>query len=95
MLRTRQSRVEAAFFVGREDALAARPRIEPHRVRQFKLSNDPRFVDKLRDVVGLYVDALVRALSCASAVAARRHPAKTEVPDRSILCWRMWLKILI
>jgi hypothetical protein len=25
-------------------------------VRQFKLSNDPAFVDKLRDVVGLYVD---------------------------------------
>jgi hypothetical protein len=24
----------------------------------FKLSNDPKFVDKLRDVVGLYVEAL-------------------------------------
>src|SRR6202167_2276527 len=30
--------------------------LQPHRTRQFKLSNDPRFVDKLRDVVGLYVD---------------------------------------
>jgi hypothetical protein len=30
--------------------------LQPHRVRQFKLSNDPKFVDKLRDVVGLYVD---------------------------------------
>src|ERR1700730_722776 len=28
--------------------------LEPHRVRQFKLSKDPDFVDKLRDVVGLY-----------------------------------------
>ena len=28
--------------------------LQPHRMRQFKLSNDPRFVDKLRDVVGLY-----------------------------------------
>src|SRR3954470_6413728 len=27
--------------------------LQPHRVRQFKLSNDPDFVDKLRDVVGL------------------------------------------
>jgi hypothetical protein len=26
-----------------------------HRVHQFKLSNDPKFIDKLRDVVGLYV----------------------------------------
>jgi hypothetical protein len=32
--------------------------LQPHRVRQFKLSNDPKFVDKLRDVVGLYVEAL-------------------------------------
>ena len=30
--------------------------LQPHRCRQFKLSNDPKFVDKLRDVVGLYVD---------------------------------------
>ena len=30
--------------------------LQPHRVRQFKLSNDPRFAAKLRDVVGLYVD---------------------------------------
>jgi hypothetical protein len=29
--------------------------LAPHRWRQFKLSNDPAFVDKLRDVVGLYV----------------------------------------
>jgi transposase len=29
--------------------------LQPHRWRQFKLSNDPQFVDKLRDVVGLYV----------------------------------------
>lgn len=29
--------------------------LEPHRYRRFKLSNDPRFVEKLRDVVGLYV----------------------------------------
>ena len=27
----------------------------PHRWRQFKLSNDPAFVQKLVDVVGLYV----------------------------------------
>ena len=28
----------------------------PHRWRQFKLSNDPAFVEKVEDVVGLYVD---------------------------------------
>ena len=36
--------------------------LRPHRVRQFKLSNDPRFVDKLRDVVGLYVDPPAHAI---------------------------------
>ena len=30
--------------------------LQPHRVRQFKLSNDPQFVAKLRDIVGLYVN---------------------------------------
>ena len=30
--------------------------LKPHRVKSFKLSNDPRFVDKLVDVVGLYLN---------------------------------------
>jgi len=36
--------------------------LRPHRVRQFKLSNDPHFVAKLRDVVGLYVDPPAHAI---------------------------------
>ena len=36
--------------------------LQPHRVRQFKLSKDPTFVDKLRDVVGLYVDPPAHAV---------------------------------
>ncbi len=36
--------------------------LQPHRVQQFKLSNDPKFVDKLRDVVGLYVDPPAHAI---------------------------------
>ena len=36
--------------------------LQPHRVRQFKLSNDPNFVSKLRDVVGLYVDPPAHAI---------------------------------
>ncbi len=30
--------------------------LQPHRVRQFKLSNYPQFAAKLRDIVGLYVN---------------------------------------
>jgi transposase len=36
--------------------------LAPHRVRQFKLSNDPKFADKLKDVVGLYVDPPAHAV---------------------------------
>ena len=36
--------------------------LQPHRVRTFKLSNDPRFADKLRDIVGLYVDPPAHAI---------------------------------
>ena len=36
--------------------------LQPHRVKQFKLSTDPRFVDKLRDIVGLYVDPPAHAV---------------------------------
>jgi transposase len=36
--------------------------LAPHRWRQFKLSNDPDFVTKLHDVVGLYVDPPAHAI---------------------------------
>jgi transposase len=36
--------------------------LAPHRVRQFKLSGDPQFVAKLRDVVGLYVEPPAHAI---------------------------------
>lgn len=36
--------------------------IQPHRVEKFKISNDPHFEDKVRDVVGLYLNPPERAL---------------------------------
>ncbi len=36
--------------------------LQPHRVETFKLSKDPKFVEKLRDVVGLYLDPPDKAL---------------------------------
>jgi transposase len=36
--------------------------VQPHRVERFKLSNDPKFEEKVRDVVGLYLDPPERAL---------------------------------
>jgi transposase len=37
-------------------------KLAPHRIRTFKRSNDPAFVEKLRDVVGLYVDPPAHAV---------------------------------
>ncbi len=49
--------------------------LQPHRFRQFKLSSDPNFVGKLRDVVGLYVDppahAIVLSVDEKSQIQAR------------------------
>ncbi len=36
--------------------------LKPHQLRTFKVSNDPRFVEKLIDVVGLYLNPPERAL---------------------------------
>ena len=55
--------------------------IKPHRYRTFKLSNDPFFVEKVRDIVGLYLnpptDALVLCVDEKSQCQAleRSQPA--------------------
>jgi len=36
--------------------------LQPHRSATFKLSTDPRFVEKVRDVVGLYMDRKNKAI---------------------------------
>jgi transposase len=36
--------------------------LQPHRIRTFKLSNDPAFAAKVRDIVGLYVDPPAHAV---------------------------------
>ncbi|BCH62336.1 hypothetical protein RvVAR0630_pl04780 (plasmid) [Agrobacterium vitis] len=53
--------------------------LAPHRWRQFKLSNDPKFIDKLRDVVGLYVNLLagLRRGEIDFLISALRSPSKT------------------
>ena len=36
--------------------------LQPHRVERFKLSNDPQFESKVRDIIGLYLNPPDRAL---------------------------------
>ena len=39
--------------------------LKPHRIEDFKLSTDPQFIDKVRDVVGLYVSGGGAGPCCA------------------------------
>ena len=53
--------------------------LQPHRSETFKLSQDPLFVDKVRDIVGLYLNppdhALVLCVDEKSQIqGARPHP---------------------
>lgn len=62
--------------------------LKPHLTRTFKLSNDPHFVEKLVDVVGLYLDppehALVLSVDEKSQIQAldRTQPSLPMYPGR-------------
>ena len=65
--------------------------LQPHRVETFKLSRDPHFVEKLRDVVGLYLDppdkALVLSVDEKSQIQALDRtapllPLRPSIPSR-------------
>ena len=62
----------------------------PHRIEYFKLSTDPHFVEKLRYVVGLYVDPPERAVVFAfdeksQIQALDRTPARSSPQEGA--CW--------
>ena len=54
--------------------------LQPHRVRSFKISNDPRFADKLKDVVGLYVDPPAHAVVLTSTRKAKSKRSTAPSP---------------
>ena len=65
--------------------------LQPHRVTRFKLSKDPHFVDKLRDVVGLYLNppekAVVFCVDEKSGIQALDRtrpvlPLQPRIPER-------------
>jgi len=65
--------------------------LQPHRSETFKLSNDPLFVDKVRDIVGLYMDppdrAMVLCVDEKSQIQALERtqpllPMRPGVPER-------------
>jgi transposase len=65
--------------------------LQPHRVTRFKLSKDPHFVDKLREVVGLYLNppdkAVVFCVDEKSGIQALDRtrpvlPLRPNIPER-------------
>ena len=49
--------------------------LQPHRVETFKLSSDPLFVEKVRDIVGLYLSLPERAIVlCVDEALDRTQP---------------------
>src|SRR6266404_2669488 len=65
--------------------------VQPHRVERFKLSNDPHFDQKVRDVVGLYLNppdqALVLCVDEKSQIQALDRtrpilPLRAGLPER-------------
>ena len=65
--------------------------LQPHRVENFKFSKDPQFVEKVRDIVGLYLNppdrAIVLCVDEKSQVQARNRsqpilPLAPGVPAR-------------
>ena len=58
--------------------------LKPHRVQAFKLSNDPRFEEKLADVVGLYLNPPERAI-----VLSMDEKSQIQALDRTQPSWPM------
>ena len=54
--------LESGISISSVHRIWRRHGLRPHRVRQFKLSNDRQFANKLRDIVGLYVDPRAHAV---------------------------------
>ena len=52
--------------------------VKPHRAKTFKLSTDPFFIEKVRDIVGLYLNppdhAMVLCVDEKSQIRAQSHP---------------------
>lgn len=63
--------------------------LAPHRIQTFKLSNDPKFAEKLKDIVGLYVDppehAVILSVDEKSSIQAldRTQPGLPMKPGRA------------
>jgi hypothetical protein len=63
-------------------------RLQPHRIRTFRKSNDPAFAAKVEDIVGLSMNppahAVVVSIDEKSDPGARPHPARSAAEARQV-----------
>src|SRR3989440_4257468 len=59
--------------------------LKPHLVDSWKLSTDPLFIDKARDVVGLYLDPPAKAMVLAGDEKSQIQPLDSTAPRLPML----------
>jgi transposase len=68
--------------------------LQPHRVENFKFSTDPQFVEKVRDIVGLYMNPPDRAIvlcvdeKSQSSSRHRDRKSRSQKAERQSNGWR-------
>ena len=58
--------------------------LKPHQIRTFKLTDDPQFEAKFRDIIGLYLDPAPRAIVLCCEQKSRRQALEQTQPELSL-----------
>ena len=72
---------EVGLIAECDRANLARFRLQPHRVENFKFSKDPQFVEKVRDIVGLYLNPPDRAIVLCVGRKESGSSVESDVAD--------------
>ena len=58
--------------------------LQPHRVENFKFSKDPQFVEKVRDIVGLYLNPPDRTIVLCVDEKSQVQGAESDRTDSAV-----------
>ena len=61
--------------------------LQPHRQETFKLSSDPLFVEKVRDIVGLYMDPPLKAMVLCVDEKSQIQALDPDGHPKLLHCW--------
>ena len=70
--------------------------MQPHRQRHFKLSTDPFFIEKVRDVVGLYLNPPDNAVVlCVDEKSQCQALERSQPASEGTSTWSGWSQNMI